>query len=162
MTCSLLQAVLALQFVLDMKQQLWLTGLHEIAVDPMLSKGNTTTFTERWGEFMSGTGPPPAPQLSQNTAYDTIAQQVALRSAEEDCCQGAASATAATRAMLSGSCKSMQGSTNGIKQLTKQFFPLLAVDVESLPSCRPQSADAGLRVGQSPSWPVRHLTPRLS
>lgn len=46
-----------------------LVGLPHLSFDPQQSRGSTTTFTERWGDFLAGTGPPPAPSPAAHTSY---------------------------------------------------------------------------------------------
>lgn len=132
-----------LQFIKDAREQLWLVGLHSIAFDPQQSAGSAATFTERWGAFLAGAGPPPAPQLSQHTSYG--------RSTGSSDCPSSTNAAPATAtaqqqrdaAASSSGRGSAAGGASPLQQLNRQFFPLLAVDVSELPSCRPHSAGAG-------------------
>lgn len=50
-------------------QQLLLVGLPHLSIDPHQSRGDTATFTERWGQFLAGVGPPPAPAPAQHTSF---------------------------------------------------------------------------------------------
>jgi len=51
-------ALCCLQFVRDMSSHLWLIGLHSVVLHPKLSAGSAATFTDRWTDFMEGTGGP--------------------------------------------------------------------------------------------------------
>jgi hypothetical protein len=51
------------------QQPLVLVSLPHLSIDPQQSRGGTTTFTERWGDFLAGTGPPPAPSPADHTTY---------------------------------------------------------------------------------------------
>ncbi|WIA22878.1 hypothetical protein OEZ86_009821 [Tetradesmus obliquus] len=131
------------EFIKDAREQLWLVGLHSIAFDPQQSAGSAATFTERWGAFLAGAGPPPAPQLSQHTSYGR-----STGSADCPSSTNAAPATATAQqqrdaAASSSGRGSAAGGASPLQQLNRQFFPLLAVDVSELPSCRPHSAGAG-------------------
>jgi hypothetical protein len=126
------------QFMKDARDQLWFIGLHSITFDAQQSRGSAATFTERWGEFLAGAGPPPAPQLSQHTSYGRSAA-----AADSSGSSTTAPAAAAAEQQIDGAVsRSAAGCSSPLQQLNRQFFPLLAVDVSELPSCRPQSAGA--------------------
>lgn len=75
--------VLAPQFIetvstATQEQQLVLVGLPHLSLDPQQSRGDTATFTERWGEFLAGAGPPPAPSPAQHSSFGRTAGQPAV------------------------------------------------------------------------------------
>ncbi|KAF6265420.1 hypothetical protein COO60DRAFT_1686902 [Scenedesmus sp. NREL 46B-D3] len=133
---------MAAEFIRDARQQLWLVGLHSMTLDPQQSRGSAATFTQRWGEFLVGAGPPPAPHPPQHTSYGRSAG-----GCEEPSCGHAAPASAPAEQQDDGA-----GSVSGglsaarrlspMQQLNRNFFPLLAVDASELPRWRPQSASA--------------------
>jgi hypothetical protein len=84
------QATSCLQFIKDARDQLWLVGLHSITFDPQHSRGSAATFTESWGEFLAGAGPPPAPHLSQHTSYGRPAANLQFSSRCSACSSRAA------------------------------------------------------------------------
>lgn len=62
----------------EQQPQLVLTGLPHLTMDPQQSRGGTTTFTERWGDFLAGSSPPPAPAPAQHTSYCRTGVQAAM------------------------------------------------------------------------------------
>jgi hypothetical protein len=144
------------QFIKDASEQLWLVGLHSVTLDPQQSRGSAATFTERWGEFLAGAGPPPAPHLPQHTSYGRNSHSAtacdspshssfapASPAAEQ---QREREAAGSSSGRGGGGCSAV-GRSSPLQQLNRQFFPLLAVNVSELPSCRPQSASAAGATG---------------
>jgi len=62
----------------EQQPQLVLIGLPHLTLDPQHSRGGTTTFTERWGDFLAGSGPPPAPAPAHHTSYCRTGAQAAM------------------------------------------------------------------------------------
>lgn len=73
------------------QQPLVLVGLSHLSLDPQQSRGGTTTFTERWGDFLAGTGPPPAPSPADHTTYGRTGPPAHMQrnSAQEGSCPAA-------------------------------------------------------------------------
>eukprot|EP00879_Flechtneria_rotunda_P017994 GHRR01018858.1.p1 GENE.GHRR01018858.1~~GHRR01018858.1.p1 ORF type:complete len:579 (+),score=261.77 GHRR01018858.1:857-2593(+) len=157
------QGVVA-ECVRDLGEQLWLIGLHSIVVDPQQSKGSTVTFTERWEEFLQGSGPPPTAPPPCNATHGTPSSATAALSPTAAASAGASMSKspmglgpAVGRAGLPNPLSSSLGSPS--RQLNKQFFPLLSGETAELHGSRPGSADSAARVNSRPSSAPRPLRP---
>lgn len=109
--------------------QLVLVGLPHLSLDPQQSLPGSATFTERWGEYLAGSGPPPAPAPAQHTSFCRAGvQSVSSGGNNTGQCHSQLQLANWQSTSSSGgsSCRQLGiGSNSGLQSLNKRFFPLL-------------------------------------